>query len=51
MPRFNNLGDLISRECDLGKTAIVDLGGEEVPREVLIPTPLYRKGDAVKELK
>jgi long-chain acyl-CoA synthetase len=34
MPRFSNLGDLIRRECDLGKTAIVDLGGEEVLREV-----------------
>jgi acyl-CoA synthetase (AMP-forming)/AMP-acid ligase II len=34
MPRFANLGDLIRRELDLGKTAIVDLGGEEVPREV-----------------
>jgi long-chain acyl-CoA synthetase len=34
MPRFSNLGDLIRRECDLGKTAIIDLGGEEVPREV-----------------
>jgi long-chain acyl-CoA synthetase len=34
MPRFSNLGDLICRECDLGKTAIIDLGGEEVPREV-----------------
>jgi long-chain acyl-CoA synthetase len=34
MPRFGNLGDLIRRELDLGKTAIVDLGGEDVPREV-----------------
>jgi acyl-CoA synthetase (AMP-forming)/AMP-acid ligase II len=34
MPRFNNLGDLIRRDRDLGKTAIVDLGGEDVPREV-----------------
>ena len=34
MPRFANLGDLVRRELDLGKTAIVDLGGEEVPREV-----------------
>jgi long-chain acyl-CoA synthetase len=34
MPRFTNLGDLIRRELDLGKTAIIDLGGEEVPREV-----------------
>jgi long-chain acyl-CoA synthetase len=34
MPRFANLGDLIRRELDLGKTAIVDLGGEEVPREI-----------------
>jgi long-chain acyl-CoA synthetase len=34
MPRSSNLGDLVRRELDLGKTAIVDLGGEEVPREV-----------------
>jgi long-chain acyl-CoA synthetase len=34
MPRFTNLGDLIGRDRDLGKTAIVDLGGEAAPREV-----------------
>jgi long-chain acyl-CoA synthetase len=34
MPRFTNLGDLIGRDRDLGKTAVVDLGGEEVPRAV-----------------
>jgi len=34
MPRFANLGDLVRRELDLGKTAIIDLGGEQVPREV-----------------
>ena len=34
MPRFANLGDLIGRDRDLGKTAVVDLGGEEVPRAV-----------------
>ena len=34
MPRFYNLGDLIDRERDLDKTAIVDLGGERPPREV-----------------
>ena len=28
MPRFSNLGDLIRRDRDLGKTAIIDLGGE-----------------------
>jgi acyl-CoA synthetase (AMP-forming)/AMP-acid ligase II len=33
MPTFTNLGDLIVRERDLSKTAIVDLGGEESPRE------------------
>src|SRR5215467_7639971 len=33
MPRFTNLGDLIDRSRDLGKTAIIDLGGEEAPRE------------------
>jgi long-chain acyl-CoA synthetase len=34
MPRFYNLGDLIDRERDLDKTAIIDLGGELPPREV-----------------
>ncbi|HEU5273900.1 MAG TPA: class I adenylate-forming enzyme family protein [Xanthobacteraceae bacterium] len=34
MPHFYNLGDLIDRERDLDKTAIVDLGGERPPREV-----------------
>ncbi len=33
MPHFNNLGDLIRRDQDLAKTAIVDLGGETTPRE------------------
>lgn len=33
MPQFNNLGDLIRRDQDLAKTAIVDLGGETTPRE------------------
>jgi acyl-CoA synthetase (AMP-forming)/AMP-acid ligase II len=32
MTAFTNLGDLIRRDCDLGKTAIVDLGGEAAPR-------------------
>jgi long-chain acyl-CoA synthetase len=32
MPTFTNLGDLIRRDCDLDKVAIIDLGGE-VPRE------------------
>jgi len=31
--RFNNLGDLICRDRDLQKIAVVDLGGEETPRE------------------
>src|SRR5215472_2414965 len=30
---FTNLGDLIRRDRDLGKVAIVDLGGEACPRE------------------
>jgi acyl-CoA synthetase (AMP-forming)/AMP-acid ligase II len=30
---FTNLGDLIRRERDLGKAAIIDLGGEQAPRE------------------
>jgi long-chain acyl-CoA synthetase len=34
MPAFSNLGDLIRRDRDPSKTAIIDLGGEEAPREV-----------------
>ena len=33
MPRFTNLGDLIRRDRDLDKVAIIDLGGERA-REV-----------------
>ena len=33
MPGFSNLGDLIRRDRDLGKVAIIDLGGEASPRE------------------
>jgi acyl-CoA synthetase (AMP-forming)/AMP-acid ligase II len=33
MPTFTNLGDLIRRDRDLSKTAIIDLGGEEIPCE------------------
>ncbi len=33
MPAFSNLGDLIVRERDMTKVAIVDLGGEIKPRE------------------
>jgi long-chain acyl-CoA synthetase len=33
MAQFTNLGDLIRRDRDLGKVAIVDLGGEVSPRE------------------
>ena len=33
MPAFTNLGDLMPRGCDLTKSAIIDLGGEQVPRE------------------
>src|SRR3954463_16226661 len=33
MARFKNLGDLIRRDRDLTKVAIIDLGGEEVPTE------------------
>jgi long-chain acyl-CoA synthetase len=33
MPRFTNLGDLIRRDRDLGKIAIIDLGGK-LAREV-----------------
>ena len=34
MSAFFNLGDLIRRERDLGKIAVIDLGGETAPREV-----------------
>src|SRR6266850_1370517 len=33
MPTFTNLGDLIRRDRDLDKVAIIDLGGEQAPRE------------------
>ncbi len=33
MAAFTNLGDLIPRDRDLTKTAIIDLGGDGVPRE------------------
>jgi acyl-CoA synthetase (AMP-forming)/AMP-acid ligase II len=33
MPTFTNLGDLIRHDRDLGKTAVIDLGGEQAPRE------------------
>jgi acyl-CoA synthetase (AMP-forming)/AMP-acid ligase II len=33
MSQFQNLGDLIPRDHDLSKIAIIDLGGEDVPTE------------------
>src|SRR5215813_2675844 len=33
MARFTNLGDLFVRDRDPNKVAIIDLGGEQVPRE------------------
>src|SRR5215468_5421508 len=33
MAHFTNLGDVIVRDRDLDKVALIDLGGEEVPRE------------------
>jgi long-chain acyl-CoA synthetase len=33
MPEFTNLGDLIRRDRDLSKVAIIDLGGEQASRE------------------
>jgi acyl-CoA synthetase (AMP-forming)/AMP-acid ligase II len=33
MASFSNLGDLIRRDRDLGKLALIDLGGEQAPRE------------------
>src|ERR1700720_3887730 len=34
MTSFQNLGDLIGRDRDLAKIAIIDLGGEAGPREI-----------------
>src|SRR5258707_3517386 len=34
MTRFTNLGDLIVRDRDLDKVAVIDLGGEQIPREL-----------------
>src|SRR6195256_1161009 len=42
MPTFTNLGDLIRRDRDLDKVAIIDLGGEQAPREFA-----YRQLDAM----
>src|SRR5271167_1092389 len=42
MTRFTNLGDLIGRERDLDKAAIIDLGGEQAPRAFS-----YRRLDAM----
>lgn len=33
MSNFTNLGDLFRHDRDLSKTAVIDLGGEQVPRE------------------
>ena len=33
MARFTNLGDVILRDRDLDKVAVIDLGGEDAPRE------------------
>src|SRR5262249_54851012 len=33
MARFTNLGDVIVRDRDLDKVAVIDLGGERGPRE------------------
>jgi acyl-CoA synthetase (AMP-forming)/AMP-acid ligase II len=33
MSAFTNLGDLFRRDRDPGKTALIDLGGEQAPRE------------------
>ena len=44
MPAFTNLGDLVRRDRDLSKVAIIDLGGEEIPREFS-----YRQLDAMAD--
>ena len=36
MAHFTNLGNLIVRDRDPSKVAVLDLGGEEVPREFTI---------------
>ena len=33
MASFSNLGDLVRRDLDLDKVAVIDLGGEVRPRE------------------
>jgi long-chain acyl-CoA synthetase len=33
MANFTNLGDLVVRDRDMSKVAVIDLGGEEAPRE------------------
>ena len=38
MREFYNLGDLINRNRDLHKTAVIDLGGETSPREFSFDT-------------
>ncbi|HXW27704.1 MAG TPA: class I adenylate-forming enzyme family protein, partial [Xanthobacteraceae bacterium] len=42
MSAFTNLGDLIRRDRDLDKVALIDLGGEEAPREFT-----FRRVDAM----
>ena len=34
MPDFYNLGDLIAPSHDLDQIALIDLGGEQAPRQV-----------------
>src|SRR5947207_15153068 len=34
MPHFTSLGDLVRRDRDPGQLAMIDLGGDEAPREV-----------------
>ena len=33
MTAFSNLGDLMVRDRDMSKVAVIDLGGEQAPRE------------------
>lgn len=33
MPQFHNLGDLVRRDLDAARVAVIDLGGETSPRE------------------
>ena len=45
MAEFENLGDLVRRDQDMSKVAIIDLGGEEPPCENELMMPLTYRFD------